>query len=165
MRVKIAAAACRHRSNSRRTGWKQESAVLESCARRTRHKVWANGLLEAVFLLPKLCLTESTQHLEQCLLVRPFDCKWAHHHRVASKHLGRVAMLQLCSGSSCLVLQLLYARPVPECLRRLLLDPPCGWSASARPPHGSPPTTRLPAPWLSSSRARAEKLQNTAWLP
>ncbi|TVU49982.1 hypothetical protein EJB05_01331, partial [Eragrostis curvula] len=37
---------------------------------------------------------------------------------------SRAAVLLLCAGGgSCLVLQLLYARRVPECLRRLLGDP------------------------------------------
>ncbi|GJM95521.1 hypothetical protein PR202_ga12265 [Eleusine coracana subsp. coracana] len=68
------------------------------------------------------CLRDSHHHHAPLLVA--LDCKWAHHHhRPTSKHPGRVAVLLLCSGGSCLVLQLLYARRVPECLRRLLLDP------------------------------------------
>lgn len=59
-------------------------------------------------------------------LLLALDCKWTHHHRANNDSKpwpGRVAVLQLCSGGSCLVLQLLYLRRVPECLRRLLGDP------------------------------------------
>ncbi|KAK3136688.1 hypothetical protein QOZ80_5BG0441020 [Eleusine coracana subsp. coracana] len=74
------------------------------------------------------CLRDSHHHHHHhhVPLLVALDCKWVHHHHhraTTKQHPGRVAVLLLCSGGSCLVLQLLYARRVPECLHRLLLDP------------------------------------------
>jgi hypothetical protein len=67
-------------------------------------------------------------HPRGCRLLVGLDCKWRKHAAnrpdpAAGGDGARPAVLQLCSGGSCLVLQLLYARRVPECLRRLLTDP------------------------------------------
>ncbi|KAL6627759.1 hypothetical protein ACP70R_031485 [Stipagrostis hirtigluma subsp. patula] len=57
-------------------------------------------------------------------LVVGLDCKWNQRPPTAAAWMApRVALLQLCAGSGCLVLQLLHAHRVPEAVRGFLGDP------------------------------------------
>nr|CAB3476997.1 unnamed protein product [Digitaria exilis] len=49
------------------------------------------------------------------------DCEWKPNYR--SWTTSKVAILQLCSGTRCLVLQLLYVDRVPASVRSFLADP------------------------------------------
>ena len=54
-------------------------------------------------------------------LIVGLDCEWKPNY--SSWTTSKVAILQLCVGTSCLVLQLFYANRVPTAIRSLLGDP------------------------------------------
>jgi len=54
-------------------------------------------------------------------LIVGLDCEWKPNYR--SWTTSKVAILQLCAGARCLVLQLFYVDRVPASVRSLLADP------------------------------------------
>ncbi|XBI25570.1 hypothetical protein VPH35_050477 [Triticum aestivum] len=54
-------------------------------------------------------------------LIVGLDCEWKPNY--SSWTTSKVAILQLCVGTSCLVLQMFYANRVPAAIRSLLGDP------------------------------------------
>ncbi|XP_048566958.1 Werner Syndrome-like exonuclease [Triticum urartu] len=54
-------------------------------------------------------------------LIVGLDCEWKPNY--SSWTTSKVAILQLCVGTSCLVLQMFYANRVPAAIRGLLGDP------------------------------------------
>ncbi|KAG0537466.1 hypothetical protein BDA96_03G150700 [Sorghum bicolor] len=54
-------------------------------------------------------------------LIVGLDCEWKPNYR--SWTTSKVAILQLCAGTRCLVLQLLYVDRVPASVRSFLADP------------------------------------------
>ncbi|KAK8451916.1 hypothetical protein SEVIR_5G026500v4 [Setaria viridis] len=54
-------------------------------------------------------------------LIVGLDCEWKPNYR--SWTTSKVAILQLCAGACCLILQLLYVDRIPASVRGLLADP------------------------------------------
>ncbi|CAL4963988.1 unnamed protein product [Urochloa decumbens] len=54
-------------------------------------------------------------------LIVGLDCEWKPNYR--SWTTSKVAILQLCAGTRCLILQLLYVDRIPASVRSLLADP------------------------------------------
>jgi ribonuclease D len=54
-------------------------------------------------------------------LIVGLDCEWKPNYR--SWTTSKVAILQLCAGTRCLILQLFYVDRIPTAVRALLADP------------------------------------------
>jgi 3'-5' exonuclease len=53
-------------------------------------------------------------------IVVGLDCEWKPNRFRGQKN--KIALLQLCLGNRCLILQLFYMKPVPDSVKAFLLD-------------------------------------------